>query len=470
MCGGGGIIKSVLPIAGALVGSAIGGPMGAALGYGASAKLTGQSTRNALLGAGLSYLGGNIVNSMNAGTGIAGGFENAFDVSGNFDKLTGGLSGLAGGFSAPVTTTPVTSVPGAAITTGGQTVIPMASVPGTAITTAGPTLGTRILGSLTSTPALLGMVAAGVLGAMKPEEAPTELHYNLPSSRSESGVYKSFGNITPLNRQYMPSPDPRTAGFRGEHTYFQPNPGFAYAHGGRVSYAPPSSRQFDDTNLGLDSGDVGSKDTGNKTVSTLSEFGRAVLGGLSMMSPIGLAAGLISARQGMPGTIVDAYRELGDIVGPYGQLGHQMAPIDNYGTPTSNFPGMISRADLEAKTLSEEANPPGSMAPPDAPPDTSPPSFSDYGDPMAKGGQIRGPGGGQDDLIPATIEDRDPARLSNDEFVMPADVVAIIGDGSSSQGHRKLYDLIAAARKQAYGRNRQMPRLNMDLAGALDVR
>lgn len=69
---------------------------------------------------------------------------------------------------------------------------------------------------------------------------------------------------------------------------------------------------------------------------------------------------------------------------------------------------------------------------------------------FAEGGPVLGPGGGMDDLVPAMIEGQQPAALSNDEFVIPARTVAALGDGSSEEGHRKLYSLIKAIDAEVY--------------------
>lgn len=54
-------------------------------------------------------------------------------------------------------------------------------------------------------------------------------------------------------------------------------------------------------------------------------------------------------------------------------------------------------------------------------------------------GQVRGSGGGQDDAV--------PARLSQDEFIMPADVVAHLGDGSSNEGGKRMTKMMHNVRK-----------------------
>lgn len=72
------------------------------------------------------------------------------------------------------------------------------------------------------------------------------------------------------------------------------------------------------------------------------------------------------------------------------------------------------------------------------------------------GGKIAsGPGGGLDDLIPTSIDGRRAAALSDGEFVIPADVVSMMGDGSSNAGSRRLYDLVRNIRQEKTGNTRQ---------------
>lgn len=86
-------------------------------------------------------------------------------------------------------------------------------------------------------------------------------------------------------------------------------------------------------------------------------------------------------------------------------------------------------------------------------------------DEYAIGGKVSGPGGGMDDMVPATIEGHQMAKLSNDEFVIPADVVSQLGDGSSNAGHRKLYDFISNIREAKTGNPAQPPKLMSALKG-----
>ena len=70
---------------------------------------------------------------------------------------------------------------------------------------------------------------------------------------------------------------------------------------------------------------------------------------------------------------------------------------------------------------------------------------------------LRGPGDGVSDSIPASIGDRQPARLADGEFVVPARIVSELGNGSTEAGARALYkmmDRIQANRRKTTGKNR----------------
>jgi hypothetical protein len=70
---------------------------------------------------------------------------------------------------------------------------------------------------------------------------------------------------------------------------------------------------------------------------------------------------------------------------------------------------------------------------------------------------LRGPGDGVSDNIPAMIGDRQPARLADGEFVVPARIVSEIGNGSTEAGARKLYammDRVQRARSKTVGKHK----------------
>jgi hypothetical protein len=73
------------------------------------------------------------------------------------------------------------------------------------------------------------------------------------------------------------------------------------------------------------------------------------------------------------------------------------------------------------------------------------------------GRMLKGPGDGMSDSIPATIAGKQPARLADGEFVIPADVVSHLGNGSTDAGAKKLYSMMAKIRKARTGKKKQAP-------------
>ena len=76
------------------------------------------------------------------------------------------------------------------------------------------------------------------------------------------------------------------------------------------------------------------------------------------------------------------------------------------------------------------------------------------------GRMLKGPGDGMSDDIPATIAGKQPARLANEEFVIPADVVSHLGNGSSEAGARVLYEMMDRVRKARTGTTKQGRQIN----------
>ena len=89
--------------------------------------------------------------------------------------------------------------------------------------------------------------------------------------------------------------------------------------------------------------------------------------------------------------------------------------------------------------------------------------YADGGDVHNLGGYsdggrlLKGPGDGVSDSIPAVIGERQPARLADGEFVIPARIVSELGNGSTEAGARKLYkmmDRVQHARKKSMGQKK----------------
>lgn len=73
---------------------------------------------------------------------------------------------------------------------------------------------------------------------------------------------------------------------------------------------------------------------------------------------------------------------------------------------------------------------------------------------------LKGPGDGMSDNIPAQIGSKQPARLADGEFVVPADVVSHLGNGSTDAGAKQLYKMMDRIRSQRTGKKKQAPEVN----------
>jgi hypothetical protein len=131
--------------------------------------------------------------------------------------------------------------------------------------------------------------------------------------------------------------------------------------------------------------------------------------------------------------------------------------------------------DQATGTYAQTSGPTGTGAVPSLPDGTALSNFPDFknffaasmfsagGPTYAAGGKLlRGPGDGMSDSIPAVIGGTQRAALADGEFVMPADVVAHLGNGSTTAGAGRLYEMMDRVRKARTGSTTQPPAVNMD--------
>ena len=86
--------------------------------------------------------------------------------------------------------------------------------------------------------------------------------------------------------------------------------------------------------------------------------------------------------------------------------------------------------------------------------------IADLGSYSDGGRLLKGPGDGMSDNIPATIAQKQPARLADGEFVVPADVVSHLGNGSTDAGAKQLYAMMDRIRSARTGRKKQGRKIN----------
>jgi hypothetical protein len=119
-----------------------------------------------------------------------------------------------------------------------------------------------------------------------------------------------------------------------------------------------------------------------------------------------------------------------------GIMGNMLRKVKEQQAPTNNF-----TYDPVTQTYKQLAE--GGMA-----------NLGDYSD----GGRLlKGPGDGVSDSIPASIGNKQPARLADGEFVIPARIVSELGNGSTDAGAKRLYammDKIQAGRKKTVGKGK----------------
>jgi len=86
--------------------------------------------------------------------------------------------------------------------------------------------------------------------------------------------------------------------------------------------------------------------------------------------------------------------------------------------------------------------------------------MSDLGSYSDGGRMLRGAGDGMSDSIPGVIAGKRPARLADGEFVVPADVVSHLGNGSTDAGAKQLYQMMDKVRAARTGTRKQGRQIN----------
>jgi hypothetical protein len=169
-------------------------------------------------------------------------------------------------------------------------------------------------------------------------------------------------------------------------------------------------------------------------------------------NPYGMAEGgpVAFANRGI---VQDLPRSSGANVGTYTDTDPNTSKLDAYNAALYNLKKRASKAGMgkdtvkipEVKPLGdvEEAAGGGIMR-----------GIGGYSD---GGRMLKGPGDGMSDSIPAVIGSKQPARLADGEFVVPADVVSHLGNGSTDAGAKRLYGMMDKIRKARTGKKKQAP-------------
>ena len=80
----------------------------------------------------------------------------------------------------------------------------------------------------------------------------------------------------------------------------------------------------------------------------------------------------------------------------------------------------------------------------------------------AKGRMIKGAGDGMSDDIPAMVDGEEPVLVANEEYIIPAQAVSALGNGSSEAGAKVLDGMVERVYKQQTGKAKQMKPMKLD--------
>jgi hypothetical protein len=203
----------------------------------------------------------------------------------------------------------------------------------------------------------------------------------------------------------------------------------------------------------------------------------------ALPTPVAEAAGTSTMQP--PGSFIDRFKALPTseklLYGGGAGIGALMLTAPKYGVPKQEkYSGPLSKFRYDPGNFTPRAYAEGGIAGLNQGPlDRNPPNQGPItiGGPssnmqkMAAGGStlggysdggrlLKGPGDGMSDNIPAKIGRKQPARLAEGEFVVPADVVSHLGNGSTDAGAKQLYAMMNKVRHARTGNPHQGKQIN----------
>jgi hypothetical protein len=431
------------PIKGAMLGAA-GGGLGAGLGAaaGASGSL-GSSTAASSFGSGLSSAGTGAATG--ASTGAATGAGAA--VTPGALSATGGAGFGATGISAGTGALPTTFTPLG--TTGLSSTLPAASsgfVPagaisgGSGISALGSSVGAGSSMVSPGTMSIANAAGPGNITGMAPALSNTKLGF-IAGSGALSGMMdaerKQFG--VPGEEDYVSSFDPSKFQ-RSEPTYA---PGSVYVP------------EYRDYKTAAEGGIMRLANGG--PVERMSQMNTAMnpQGGLYPMGMIDKTQYATPTQRPVSAELVTdapAYERSNPMLMAEGGIAGMLEDAKNQGLTPEAYQQIYGRGnaiDKMQKALKE-----GEMV------NMASGGISSLGGYSDGGRMLKGPGDGMSDSIPGVIAGKQPARLADGEFVVPADVVSHLGNGSTDAGAKQLYSMMDKVRKARTGKKAQGKQIN----------
>ena len=503
-----GLFESILPIVGGIAGGAMLGPWGAALGSGLGTKVAGGSDTDALRAGALSGIGSSIMQGLSdaptAAPVVDGNPVSAAALTNPAAQAAAATptapAGLPASGAMPVAdplaapgALPYTSVPTAGIPYGAASApAPVydptgmfAATPPAAAPTAAPSgFMNKAMNWAGEHPVQAGILGLGAVNALtqpeykQPEKRWVEMKGQATSQRQYTGGAPAAGANPYAERTYFSSNSPYqyteapstyemryvegglARGFAEggavqpqgyQHTQFQS----AYQPGLNTQVAPGTASPAMQAAFSQPSGIASLPAAGTPTAGT------APTGGLNfsdpnwyqnaaaqtaMQNPYESNVGALTSGaggSGILGKLQDnglGYLATGQFIPGMGSVGHAAGDF------VSNTLGSIGGAFGFAK---------GGKLNLRAPDKKMDPVF------------LKGPGDGMSDSIPAYIDGggvrpHEPIRVATNEYVVPADVVSHLGNGSSDAGAKKLDQMSAKVRKARTGKKTQAPQINPD--------
>lgn len=431
----GNFLATAAPIAAGIGGTIVGGPMGGAAAAGltsaAVGKMQGKSNEQALtqgLISGItSYAGGQIM----AGVG-----QPAAEAASVAAPSIGGMTPEAAMNALPIMPTAETTGIGltapAAPTAGfGERVANVVSDPGAAMSKIGENISNNKMSALIAG----GGAYSTAMDMMGPPKIPGQPGYDPSRYPEQFPANPRTWNAPPAG--YRPGYDP-------EYRYF--------AGGG---YVPPEPKKDKDSG-------------GIPDFLSMGVLGAvpAAMGmdrdSITQFAPMNIMRNLVQSPDGELGAERERYRALYQayMANPANQQAASMASGQPMGMAKGGLASMRPEGSYTANLMNEaKAALLGEHPRPSDAISKFRETFGDEALALLKdrvtGGRVRGAGGGMDDLVPGTIEGRQKVRLADGEFVVPADVVSGLGDGSTDQGVRKLHGLMRNVRKERTGKTSQ---------------
>lgn len=151
-------------------------------------------------------------------------------------------------------------------------------------------------------------------------------------------------------------------------------------------------------------------------------------------------------------------RSSGADVGTYTDTDPNTSKLDAYNAALYRFNKVNKKAGIKAPVQFKQAQALGDIE--EAAGGGLMAGHSSLGGYSDGGRLLKGPGDGMSDSIPAQIGKKQPARLADGEFVVPADVVSHLGNGSTEAGAKKLYSMMDKIRSARTGKKKQAPEVN----------